>query len=272
MDTQQKSSQKFFETHCHLDSIKGLSLEEALAEAESVGVDKFITVTTEVGNLSSLLDIAMSHHCVYTTQGIHPHDAKNFNSALIQNNLRLNNIHRANNCVNNKILAIGEIGLDYYYNFSSATEQRWAFEEQLKIASEYKLPVIIHSRDADQEMISILKNAAPSLQRKGVLHSYSSGVELAEMALSMGFYLGFNGMITFQKADNVRQIVEITPIERILLETDSPYLAPVPHRGKENHPVFLPIIAEKLCAIKKIPLDEGCQQIYQNSCHLFAVC
>jgi len=138
-----------------------------------------------------------------------------------------------------KMVAVGEIGLDYHYNNSPPEIQRSAFERQLQIACDQDLPVVIHTRDADEDTKAILKNFSSKLKRKGVVHSFTSTLELAEFVLSEGFYIGFNGIITFKKAENVQEVVKITPVERILFETDSPFLTPVPHTGKENAPFYL---------------------------------
>lgn len=262
------SGLKFIETHAHLNSIKSLALNRVLEEASAVGVEKIITVATDADAFNEIIEMAELNSEVFTTQGVHPHSAKDFTSdvlSLIRKNVQ-KNIHL---CSNSKIVAIGEIGLDYYYTFSTRQEQKAAFEAQLALAMELNLPVIIHSREADEDMRDILKNFV-SASLRGVLHSYSSGMELAEFVLEHGFYLGLNGMVTFQKAENVRKVAAITPIERILLETDSPYLAPAPHRGKENFPHFIPLIAKKIAELKKISIEEVAEITYGNSLGLFA--
>ena len=174
-----------------------------------------------------------------------------------------------NNLNDSKIVAVGEIGLDFHYNKSPKEKQIEAFEDQLKIACEYDYPVVIHSRDAEQETIKILEKFAPQLKKKGVIHSFTSSLELAEKALELGFYLGFNGIITFKNADNVREALKITPVEKLLLETDSPFLTPIPYRGKENAPYYLPFIAEYMSEFLNIDCEVLLKQIYQNSTKLF---
>jgi TatD DNase family protein len=167
------------------------------------------------------------------------------------------------------MVAVGEIGLDYHYNHSSQDIQKQVFSEQLELACELGKPVIIHSREADEDMIKILQKFAPKLSRKGVIHSFTSGPELAKAAIEMGFYLGFNGIITFKNAVNVREIVKLCPVDRILLETDAPFLTPVPFRGKENKPSYLPHILEKTAEIKGLPEHTVQDICYQNSMQLF---
>lgn len=165
--------------------------------------------------------------------------------------------------------AVGEIGLDYHYNNSPIDVQKKVFEKQLQLACDLDLPVVIHTREADEDTRDILKNFIPHLKRKGVLHSFTSGRALAEYALSEGFYLGFNGIITFKKAENVQEVVQITPLEQILLETDSPFLTPVPHRGKENAPYYLPFIAQKVAELKGETIEKILPIVYQNSLNCF---
>ncbi len=249
------------ETHCHLDYLKALPLQEILSRAQEAGVQKFITIGVDPDNLDGVMKLAEDHAPIYFTQGIHPHDAKNFTSV---ENDKL--ISRASHP---KMVAIGEIGLDYHYNNSPPEIQRKVFEQQLQIAVDHDLPIVVHTREADEDTRDILKNFTPSLKRKGVIHSFTSGKALAEWCLQEGFYLGFNGIITFKNARNVQEVVEITPLEQILLETDSPFLTPVPHRGKENAPYYLPFIAEKIAELKNISVEEVLRVAFSNSLNCF---
>ncbi|MBF0362618.1 MAG: TatD family hydrolase [Oligoflexia bacterium] len=259
---------KLIDTHCHLDSLKSISIQEELLLAKENGVEKIITIATEPEDLEITLELARVYkNDVWATQGIHPHQAINFSDDILE--------IMKNNVINNRsqIVAIGEIGLDYYYDFSPRKNQIDAFEKQLQLAKTLNLPVVIHSRDADDDMVDIIKNfyarENDSGNRRGVFHSYSSGLKLAQTILEEDFYCGFNGMITFAKASNVREIFEIVPLEKILLETDAPYLAPVPHRGKENAPHLLPFIAQKGAELKKISIEEFAEITFQNAMKLF---
>ena len=249
------------ETYCHLDYLKAFPLQEILSRAQEAGVQKFITIGVDPDNLDGVMKLAEDHAPIYFTQGIHPHDAKNFTSV---ENDKL--ISRASHP---KMVAIGEIGLDYHYNNSPPEIQRKVFEQQLQIAVDHDLPIVVHTREADEDTRDILKNFTPSLKRKGVIHSFTSGKALAEWCLQEGFYLGFNGIITFKNARNVQEVVEITPLEQILLETDSPFLTPVPHRGKENAPYYLPFIAEKIAELKNISVEEVLRVAFSNSLNCF---
>lgn len=252
---------RYIETHCHLDMLKSFPLEETILKAKQIGVEKIITIGVEPENLDPIIQIASEHEIIYCTQGVHPHDASKIDEFTYQK--------IKTNAQNKKVVAIGEIGLDYYYNNSPKEIQQKRFEEQLQIACDLNLPVVIHTRDADEDTISILKNFEKKLTKKGVIHSFTSEKKLAEYVLEQNFYIGFNGIITFPKAQNVRDILEFVPENRILIETDSPFLTPVPHRGKENGPYYLNFIAAKISDIKKIPIENLTEAIYQNSLSLF---
>lgn len=251
------------ETHFHLDMLKAFSREEIVERTEVHNIEKMITISTNPHNLDEVISIAAQFPQIYCTQGLHPHEGKEWNDevkAHVIKNLKTKN---------KKIIAVGEIGLDFYYSKSPREEQLKAFEEQLQIAVDFDLPVVIHSRDADEETITVLKKFTKTLNRKGVIHSFTSGLELARFALDEGFYLGFNGIITFKNAENVRDALRITPMERFLLETDSPFLTPDPYRGVENAPYYLPFIAEKIAEVKGVALDEVLTHAYKNSYELF---
>jgi TatD DNase family protein len=249
------------ETHCHLDYLKEAELLETLETSKKYGISKIVTISVEPNNLDTVIDLAKNHEEIYCTQGIHPHQALTWNHSVKD--------HILKNLQNEKVVAVGEIGLDYYYNKSPREKQIEAFKEQLEIAITHDKPVVIHTRDADEDTIEILNEYAPRMQKKGVIHSFTSSMELAKIALSHGFYLGFNGIITFKTAQNVRDVLEICPLERILLETDAPFLTPVPYRGKENAPFYLPFIAEFVAKTKEEDLDNVLKTCFNNSNALF---
>lgn len=252
---------KIIETHCHLDYLKAASLEEIISKSKEVGVEKFITISVDPENMDKVFEIATNNEEIFFTQGIHPHDAKDCNQSVLDK--------VANRCSEKKMLAVGEIGLDYHYDNSPREIQKEVFKAHLEIAIKYNKPVVIHSRDADEDMMSILKEYAPKMIKKGVIHSFTSGQELAQLAIDLGFHLGFNGIITFKNAQAVRDIVSMTPVDRILVETDSPFLTPVPNRGKENNPSNLPHIINKLAEIKEIDPIELSHITYRNADKLF---
>lgn len=252
---------QIIETHCHLDYLKQLPLEEILNKCREVNIEKIITIGVDPENLDKVMELSHQNEMIYFSQGIHPHDAKDATNFEMQKI-----IDRSSDP---KMVAVGEIGLDYHYDNSPRDIQTKVFEEQLQIAVDKNKPVIIHSRDADDDMISILKNFAPKLKNNGVIHSFTSTKALAKTALDEGFYLGFNGIITFKKADEVREIVKYAPLDRLLIETDAPFLTPVPHRGKENAPFHLPHILEYMAQLKEVSIKEAAEAFYKNSIKLF---
>lgn len=249
------------ETHCHLDYLDEAQLTSTLEKSCEVGVERIITIAVSPDNLQTVVNLTRKSDTIWGTQGIHPHEAAAYN-AQVETAIR-------QHCKDERILAVGEIGLDYYYEHAERGVQRLVFERQLQAAVDLDMPVVIHTRDADDDTRNILQNFSGSLRRKGVIHSFTSGLPLAEYCLGEGFMLGFNGISTFNQADNVREVVAATPLQQLLLETDAPYLTPVPYRGKPNAPYYLPFIAEKLAQVKALPVEQLLQQAYRNSLALF---
>ena len=197
-------NQPIIETHCHLDYLKEQPLDDIIANAEAVGIERIVTIGVAPDNLATVIKLTESYANVWGTQGIHPHDAEHYSDA-VEETIRHNLDHP-------RILAVGEIGLDYYYEHSERQIQRQVFERQLQIACDHDLPVVIHSRDADEDTQSILGNFVADMKYKGVIHSFTSGLALAEYCLDVGFCLGFNGICTFKQADNVRAAVSLAPL------------------------------------------------------------
>lgn len=251
----------FIETHCHLDYLKALPLEEIREKIKEAGITKVVTIGVDPENLDGVMNLSNTYPEIYFTQGIHPHDAKNATEVEFQK-IRERSLLP-------KMIAVGEIGLDYHYNNSPQDIQKEVFEKQLQIACDQDLPVVIHTREADEDTKVILKNFSSKLKRKGVVHSFTSSIELAEFVLSEGFHIGFNGIITFKNAKNVQDVVMITPTDKILFETDSPFLTPVPYRGKENAPYYLPFVAAKIAELKNVDLETLKTQVFQNSLNCF---
>lgn len=249
------------ETHCHFDYLKDKTIEEILKISSDLNIDKFITIAVSPDNLDKVIEISTKYEPIFCSQGIHPHEAKTW--GLDVENKILENIKK------DKVVAIGETGLDYHYTKSPREKQLEAFEAQLEIASKYALPLIIHSRDADDDTIMMLSKFKDRLPKKGVIHSFTSTPKLANFALEIGFCLGFNGIITFKNAEAVREVVKLCPIENILLETDAPFLTPAPYRGRENAPFYIPFIAEVIAEIKQLETEELLAQVLINSNNLF---
>ena len=249
------------ETHCHLDYLDQAELDATLEKSLAVGVERIITIAVSADNLNRVMELTASSQYIWGTQGIHPHEADSYSPEV-------DVLIRAN-ASDARIVAVGEIGLDYYYDHADRSVQRKVFEQQLQTAVELDLPVVIHTREADNDTRDILKNYSSDLASKGVIHSFTSSLALAEFCLAEGFMLGFNGITTFNRADNVRKVVAATPLRQLLLETDAPYLTPVPYRGRPNAPYYLPFIAETVAAIKALDVEELLQQANSNSRNLF---
>ena len=253
-----------FETHFHLDMIKETPEEQVVEGFKKLGIDKAITISTSKKNWTHVKNLSHKYEQLFYTLGTHPHEADSFNKLeskkIIESNLE-----------DSKMVAVGEIGLDYFYNFSKVENQKSCFSFHLDLAWSLKKPVVIHNRESDKDMISIIKEKNSPVKNKGVIHSFSSSLELAEFGLSQGFFLGFNGMSTFKNAENVREAIRLCPLDKILLETDSPFLTPAPYRGNENSPSYLPLIAIKIAEIKKIDLKQCIEQTYKNSLQCFQI-
>ncbi|MFI5391158.1 MAG: TatD family hydrolase, partial [Bacteriovoracales bacterium] len=240
------------------DYLKKETLPEILEKCKQSHVEKIITISVNKDNLDTVIDLTSKSEMIYCSQGLHPHEAKDFDKSIKEKILK--------NAKSEKVVAIGEIGLDFYYNHSPKQTQVQVFEEQLQMALDLHLPVIIHTRDAEFETKEILENF-PRI--RGVVHSFTSSVDLASFLIDRGLFIGFNGIISFKNAQNVRDVLKMTPLEAILLETDSPFLTPVPHRGRENSPYMLPFVAASMINILNIPASTLLPQVYKNSMELF---
>ena len=254
-------TQALIETHCHLDYLKDRPLEETLLLAKESGVEKIISISVNPENWNRVIEIAHAHPEVYCTIGVHPHQAKEMHAQhwpILESLLK-----------EKKVVAMGEMGLDYHYMKSPKETQMEVFVAQLEVAIAHDLPVVIHSRDADKDMIEVLQKYGPRLKRKGVIHSFTSTQELADIGLAQGFCLGFNGIITFKNATEVQAIAAKVPLHSLLIETDSPFLAPVPCRGRENHPALISHVAHRLSEIRNENYATMTSAIYQNSMRIF---
>ena len=256
-----KFATPIIETHCHLDYLDESELETTLERCAEVGIERIVTIAVSPDNLDKVMAITRAYPNIWGSQGIHPHEAENYTPEIGR--------IIAERCADPRIVAVGEIGLDYFYDHADRAVQRSVFEAQLQIAADMDMPVVIHTREADEDTRSILQNFSGSLKQRGVIHSFTSGLPLAQYCLDEGFMLGFNGITTFNGADNVREVVAATPVEKIVLETDAPYLTPVPYRGKPNAPYYLPFIAEKIAEIKDCDVEQLLSQARINSLSLF---
>lgn len=256
---------KFIDSHCHLDFPKfHRDLEEVINRTFEAGAIALINVGVNLSTSRSSVRLASRYQSIYASVGVHPHDAKTLSEATLDGLRAL--------ASDPKVVAIGEIGLDYYRNLSAQTVQRKTFSAQLKLALEVNKPVIIHCRDAYGDVLNILDEyylPAVGGRLPGVIHSFSSGVRYAQEFLKRGFYVGFNGMVTYPGNEQLVEAVKITPLDKLLIETDAPFLAPQAYRGQRNEPRYVMEVAKEIAQIKNISLDEVCQIATDNARRLF---
>ncbi len=251
---------EWIDIHCHLDHLEG-GAGEALKLAQAAGVKNLITIGTEPDDLPLVISLAEKFApFVFCTIGIHPHEGVKYTDE-IGHFLR-------NNASHPRVLAIGEIGLDYHYNQSPKPEQLHAFREQLKIAEEVGLPVEIHTRDAEEDTILVLKEFAGRV--KGLIHCFTGTEWLANEALALGFNISISGVVTFKNADSLRKIVkDVIPMDRLHVETDAPFLAPVPMRGRPNTSAYMVHTAQVVAELKNVSLQTLSEQTKKNALTLF---
>ncbi len=249
----------FIDTHCHLDKLDSTP-EEAIIEAKQAGVQRMVTVSVDEPSLDFVSSMVQQFPEVYGSVGLHPHDAAELTEDLEQKIRKLALEEK-------KLIAIGETGLDYHYMYSSAEVQQQVFSKQLQLAVELNLPVIMHSREAETDTLNILQEI-PVLPL-GVAHSFTSSFEMAKTLIEMGWYIGINGIVTFKNAEDLREVVSWLPLDRLLLETDSPFLAPTPFRGKPNKPAHIPVIATFIAELRGISLEQLSEQTSANAQRLF---
>jgi TatD DNase family protein len=255
------------DTHCHInfDSYDE-DRAEILARAASAGVTTIINPSVDLATSHAILKLTAEHSGIYGAVGIHPNSTADFNEDMIT---ELEAMADAP-----KVVAIGEIGLDYHWRESPKETQWKSFEAQLELAKKLELPVIIHNREASDDVMSILdqwvKDLPPKIkERPGVMHSFSAPEAIAERALAAGFYLGFTGPMTYKNADQLRHIAAKVPLDRMLVETDGPFLTPVPYRGKRNEPAYIPLIVERLASLKQMSAEDLGAATTENAYRLF---
>ena len=247
---------KLVDTHCHVDSEQFDADREAVIErARAAGVERMMAVGTGDGppDLEAAVRLADRYPFIYATIGVHPHDAS---KATEETFARLRELAR-----HPKVLAVGEIGLDYHYDFSPRDVQREVFERQLDLAREAGKPIVIHTREAWSDTLETLRS---HWQGEGIMHCFTGDEAQAREALDLGFYLAFGGVLTFPKSESLRDAARMAPADRILVETDCPYLAPVPHRGKRNEPAFVVETARRLAEVRGVTPEEIARTTAEN--------
>ncbi|MEC8229978.1 TatD family hydrolase [Alteromonas sp. 009811495] len=252
----------FVDSHCHLDRLKQgpEALAETLNFARTRGVEHFLCVCVSVNDYETMLDTVKAFDDVSVSCGVHPlhqDDACSY-EVLLEKAQR------------DEVVAIGETGLDYFYSPESKSVQLTSFVDHIKVANETNKPLIIHTRDAREDTINLLReHKAP--HTKGVLHCFTESLEMAQAAMELGFYISISGIVTFNSADELRDVVKAIPLDRLLIETDSPWLAPVPHRGKQNQPGYVVEVAEFIADLKGITVKELATITTQNFYELFSL-
>ena len=252
------------DSHAHLDYPQlAHDLPAVLARAKTAGVSHVITIGVKLSTTEKQKKIAETFDNVWYSVGIHPHEAGNEENACNINAIKAAADHP-------KCVAIGEAGLDYFYDYCRPDQQAASFRTQIAVARDMRLPIIVHSRDADEDMAVILEDEISRGTFSGVMHCFSSGAELAERAMAVGLYISFSGILTFNKSTDLQTIAAKIPLNRLLVETDSPYLAPTPHRGKINEPAFAALTLAKLAEIRSLPMAQMAAITRQNTARLFS--
>ena len=253
----------FIDSHSHLDDERFNEDRDILIKSlKDNKVDIAINIGADLETSINSVNLANKYDNIYATIGVHPHSASEVTLETLNKFRQMSK--------NKKVVAIGEIGLDYYYDNSPRDLQRKWFKEQVELAKELNLPVVIHSRDATQETFDIIKEAQDGTLR-GVLHCFSGSIQMAIEYIKLGFYISIGGPVTFKNARVVREVAESVPLDKLLIETDSPYLTPEPYRGKRNEPMFVRYVAEKIAEIKKISVEELASHTSRNTKELFEI-
>lgn len=252
----------FIDSHAHLDDERfDYDRELLIKSLKGNKIDLVINIGADLKTSKASVNLAREYDNIYAVVGVHPHSAKEVDENTIQELRKLTK--------EEKVVAIGEIGLDYYYDNSPRDIQRIVFLQQLKLAKELKLPVVIHTRDAAQETFDILKEAAQDGNLRCVLHCYSGSVELAHEYIKLGFYISIGGPVTFKNSKVAKEVAKAIPLDKLLIETDCPYLTPEPYRGKRNEPMFVKYAAETIAELRGISIEELAEATTNNAIALF---
>ena len=251
------------DTHAHLDFPELYNrLDQVLKNALENNVKRIVTISTNLNKIDKIIEISKNYKEVFHTVGVHPNEVlKDKNNSNYEMILNLSK--------NEKCVGIGECGLDYHYGNDSKAEQKASFITQIQVSRATNLPLIIHAREADKDMISILENEYKKGPFKAILHCFSSGKDLALCGLDLGFYISFSGIVTFKSAKLIQEIATLIPDDKILVETDAPYLSPTPLRGSVNEPKNCSITAKYLADIRKCEFSTFIDQLYMNSFKIF---
>jgi TatD DNase family protein len=247
---------RWTDDHCHLPDEVAEAAEQ-VTDARASGVERVITVGTEVPHSRAAIAVARSLAGVWATAGVHPHEAKDGTDGL------------AELLEEPEVVAVGECGLDYHYDHSPRDVQRQVFAAQIRLSHGHDLPLVIHTREAWDDTFEILE--AEGVPDRTIVHCFTGGVREAQRALELGTYLSISGVVTFPSAGEIREAVEICPLERLLVETDAPFLAPVPHRGKPNRPGLVPVVGAAVAQLKRMAVEEVAEATWANAETVFGL-
>ena len=251
----------FIDVHCHLNDQRYQDVDQVVSEFKKEGVSVAINAGYDLESSYKGQSLAEKYEEVFFTVGAHPDSEKEVDDDFLQS-LRILSSHK-------KCVGIGEIGLDYHYEGFSKEGQKRAFERQIELANQLKLPIIVHTRDAQKDTLDILKANKNLLTNGGVMHCFSGSKESAKEYLNLGMYISFSGTVTFKNARNLLEVASFLPLDRILTETDSPYLSPTPFRGEMNYPKRVPLVTKFLSELRNIDLEEFSQLVIENSKRVF---
>lgn len=259
---------EFFDSHSHYNDEKfDEDREKIIEETYNSGITKFVCAGYDIESSKKAIELSKKYEFIYSICGISPNDIPQSSEELWKSIDEISQIVSQNS--NKKIVAIGEIGLDYYWNKENKELQKQAFCKQIELANSVKLPIVIHSRDASIDTIQVLRENP--VNKKGIFHCCQLNQELVRQALELGFYISFAGPITFKNSKNAKEIVTQVPIERILIETDSPYLSPEPNRGKRNDSRNVKFVAQKIAEFKNLTIEEVAKNTYENAIKIFEI-
>ena len=259
---------EFFDSHSHYNDEKfDEDREQIIEETYKSGVTKFICAGYNVESSKKAIEISQKHEFIYSICGISPNDIPQSEEELWKTIDEISKIVTQNKC--KKIVAIGEIGLDYYWNKENKELQKKAFIKQIELANKLELPIVIHSRDASVDTIDIIRNNV--VNKRGIFHCCQLNQEMVKQAINLGYYISFAGPITFKNSKNAKEVIDLVPMDKILIETDSPYLSPEPNRGKRNDSRNVKYVAEKIAEFKNMSLEEIARITYENAMRIFEI-
>ncbi len=254
---------RLVDTHCHLDFPKlADQLDDVLARAKKAHIDQMVTICTKVREFAGIVAIAEKYEHVFCSVGTHPHYAEEEADITVEEIVELSR--------HPKVVAIGEAGLDYHYDNSPREVQKTVFRRHIEAARQTGLPLVIHTRDADEDMVDILKQEMAKGAFPALIHCFTASRELSQEVLDMGLYISLSGVLTFKNSTDIQEIAKDLPLDRLFVETDAPFLAPAPHRGKTNEPAFTLHTAQKLADLKSLTLEEVAQATTENFHRLFS--